>query len=323
MRMKLVLTALLTLSFVEVCAAQKFPDRAVRVIVPNPAGGSNDGAARIVAQGLTDLLWPGGVVIENRAGGGGNVGAHAAATATADGYTLLLTSPGPIVINPFLYKRLPFEPQKDFVPIALVASVPIVLLVNPNVEARSVEELIALIRRENGKFVYASSGVGSTHHLTAELFSKMANVRLQHVPYRGAAPAMNDLIAGHVPILFDNITTVIPQVKAGKVRALAVASAQRVPWLPDVPTFAEAGVPEFEASSWFGLFGQREAPAEALAKTTADVKKVLTTPAISRRLEDAGAIAGNAFGPDFGGFLQKEREKWSDVIRTSGASAPE
>ncbi|MBX9844094.1 MAG: tripartite tricarboxylate transporter substrate binding protein [Xanthobacteraceae bacterium] len=319
MRMKLVLTALLTLSFVEVCAAQKFPDRAVRIIVPNPAGGSNDGAARIVAQGLTEL-WPPGVVIENRAGGGGNVGAQAVASAPPDGYTLLLSSPGPIVINPFLYKRLPFDSQKDFVPIALVANVPIVLMVHPGVEARSVGELIALIRRENGKFVYASSGVGSTHHLSAELFGKMAKVTMQHVPYRGAAPAMNDLIAGHVPMLFDNITTVIPQVKAGKVRALAVASAQRVPWLPDVPTFAEAGLPEFEASSWFGLFAQRETPADTLAKTTADVKKVLTTAAISRRLEDAGAIAGNAFGPEFDRFLQTEREKWSDVITTSGAS---
>ncbi|MBX9828982.1 MAG: tripartite tricarboxylate transporter substrate binding protein [Xanthobacteraceae bacterium] len=323
MRMKLALAALLMLAPGEISVAQKFPDRAVRIIVPNPPGGSNDGAARIVGQGLTDLLWPSGVVIENRAGGGGNVGAHAAATATPDGYTLLLTSPGPIVINPFLYKRLPFDSQKDFVPIALVASVPIVLMVNPNVDARSVGELIALIRRENGKFVYASSGVGSTHHLSAELFRRMANVTLQHVPYRGAAPAMNDLIAGHVPMLFDNITTVIPQVKAGKVRALAVASAQRVPWLPDVPTFAEAGLPEFEASSWFGLFAQRDTPADTLAKATADVKRVLTTPAISRRLEDAGAIAGNAFGPEFAKFLETEREKWSDVIKTSGASVPE
>lgn len=320
--MKFALAALLILSLGSVAAAQKFPDRAVRIVVPNPAGGSNDAAARIAGQGLQDL-WPAGVVIENRAGGGGNVGAHAVATSAPDGYTLLLTSPGPIVINPFLYKKLPFDPQKEFVPVALVASVPIVLIVNPNVEVRSVKELIALIQRENGKLVYASSGVGSTHHLAAELFQKMANVKLQHVPYRGAAPAMNDLIAGHVPILFDNITTVIPQVKAGKVRALAVASPQRVPWLPDVPTFAEAGLPEFEADSWFGLFAQKEAPAEALAKTAADVKQVLTTPAIARRLEDSGAIPGHTFGPEFDAFLQKERTKWSDVIRSAGASAPE
>jgi tripartite-type tricarboxylate transporter receptor subunit TctC len=322
-RITLALAALLVLNFGGVSAAQKFPDRPIRIIVPNPAGGSNDAAARIAGQGLQELVWPSGVVIENRAGGGGNVGAHAAATSAPDGYTLLLTSPGPIVINPFLYKRLPFDPQKEFVPIALVASVPIVLMVNPNVEARSVQELIALIRRENGKLVYASSGVGSTHHLSAELFQKMANVKLQHVPYRGAAPAMNDLIAGHVPILFDNITTVIPQVKAGKVRALAVASAERVSWLPDVPTFAEAGLPEFEADSWFGLFAQSEAPADVLAKTEVDVKKVLTTPAVAQRLEDSGALPGHKFGPEFAAFLQKERDKWSDVIRSAGASAPE
>jgi len=322
-RTKLALAALLILALGGAAAAQKFPDRAVRIIVPNPAGGSNDAAARIAGQGLQDLVWPSGVVIENRAGGGGNVGAHAAATATPDGYTLLLSSPGPIVINPFLYKKLSVGPQKEFVPFALVASVPIVLMVNPNVDARSVQELIALIRKDNGKLVYASSGVGSTHHLAAELFQKMANVKLQHVPYRGAAPAMNDLIAGHVPILFDNITTVIPQVKSGNVRALAVASAERVPWLPDVPTFAEAGLPEFEAESWFGLFAQREAPADALAKTEADVKKVLTTPAVAQRLEESGAIPGHKFGPEFATFLQKERDKWSDVIKSSGATVPE
>ena len=155
MRIKLALAALLLFGFAGVSAAQKFPDRPVRIIVPNPAGGSNDAAARITGQGLQDLVWPSGVVIENRAGGGGNVGAHAAATSTPDGYTLLLTSPGPIVINPFLYKKLPFDPQKEFVPVALVASVPIVLMVNPNVEARSVQELIALIRKESGKLVYA------------------------------------------------------------------------------------------------------------------------------------------------------------------------
>src|SRR3954465_5152998 len=179
--MKFALAALLILSFGGAAAARKFPDRAVRIVVPNPAGGSNDAAARIAGQGLQDLVWPNGVIIENRAGGGGNVGAHAVATSTPDGYTLLLTSPGPIVINPFLYKKLPFDPQKEFAPIALVASVPIVLIVNPNVEARSVQELIALIRRENGKLVYASSGVGSTHHLAAELFQKMVKVTLQHV----------------------------------------------------------------------------------------------------------------------------------------------
>jgi tripartite-type tricarboxylate transporter receptor subunit TctC len=300
--------------------AQTFPDRAIRFIVPNPAGGSNDAAARILANALSDL-WPHGVVIENRGGGGGNVGAQAAATAPADGYVLLLTSPGPLTINPSLYKRLPFDPEKDFAPVALVATVPIVLMVNPKVPANTAQELIALAKREQGKLNYASSGIGSTHHLAAALFKTMANVELQHVPYRGAAPAMNDLIAGHVPMLFDNISTVIPQVRAGSVRALAVASPQRVLSLPEVPTFAEAGLPDFEASSWFGLVAPSETSPAILAKITADVKKVVALPEVQRRFEETGAQAGAIFAQDFARFLRKERDKWAEVIKASGAQA--
>jgi tripartite-type tricarboxylate transporter receptor subunit TctC len=300
--------------------AQTFPDRAIRFIVPNPAGGSNDAAARILANALSEL-WPHGVVIENRGGGGGNVGAQAAATAPADGYVLLLTSPGPLTINPSLYKRLLFDPEKDFAPLALVATVPIVLMVNPKVPANTLRELIAPAKREQGKLNYASSGIGSTHHLAAALFKTMANVELQHVPYRGAAPAMNDLIAGHVPMLFDNISTVIPQVRAGSVRALAVASPQRVPSLPEVPTFAEAGLPDFEASSWFGLVAPSETSPAILTKITADVKKVVALPEVQRRFEETGAQAGAIFAQDFGRFLRKERDKWAEVIKASGAQA--
>jgi tripartite-type tricarboxylate transporter receptor subunit TctC len=302
------------------CYAQAFPDRAIRFIVPNPAGGSNDAAARILANALAEL-WPHGVVIENRGGGGGNIGAQAAATAPADGYVLLLTSPGPLTINPSLYKRLPFDSEKDFAPVALVATVPIVLMVNPKVPANTVQELIALAKREQGKLNYASSGIGSTHHLAAALFKTLANVELQHVPYRGAAPAMNDLIAGHVPMLFDNISTVIPQVRAGNVRALAVASPQRVPSLPDVPTFAEAGLPDFEASSWFGLVAPSATSPAILTKITADVKKVLALPEVQHRFEETGAQAGAIFAQDFGLFLRKERDKWAEVIKASGAQA--
>jgi tripartite-type tricarboxylate transporter receptor subunit TctC len=234
---------------------------------------------------------------------------------------MLLTSPGPLTINPSLYKRLPFDPEKDFAPVALVATVPIVLMVNPKVPANTVQELIALAKREQGKLNYASSGIGSTHHLAAALFKTMANVELQHVPYRGAAPAMNDLIAGHVPMLFDNISTVIPQVRAGSVRALAVASPQRVPSLPEVPTFAEAGLPDFEASSWFGLVAPSETSPVILTKITADVKKVVALPEVQRRFEETGAQAGAIFAQDFGRFLRKERDKWAEVIKASGAQA--
>jgi tripartite-type tricarboxylate transporter receptor subunit TctC len=300
--------------------AQTFPDRAIRFIVPNPAGGSNDAAARILANALSEL-WPHGVVIENRGGGGGNIGAQTVAGSPADGYTFLLTSPGPVTINPSLYKKLPFDPAKDFVPIALVATVPIVLMVNPKVPANSVMDLIALARRESGKLHYASTGIGSTHHLSTELFASMAGIKLFHVPYRGAAPAMNDLIAGHVPILFDNLSTVVPQVRAGNVRALAVATLKRVPLLPDVPTFAEAGLPGFEASSWFGLLAPAGLPADIGAKVIASVQKVLAQPAVKKGFEQTGAEAGDRFGNDFGRFLQDETKKWAKVVKASGATA--
>ena len=319
MRMKHALAALLILSSGSVAAAQKFPDRAVRIVVPNPAGGSNDAAARIAGQGLQDL-WPSGVVIENRAGGGGNVGAHAVATSTPDGYTLLLTSPGPIVINPFLYKKLPFDPPRDFTPVALLATVPIVLIVNPGLPISTLDELLEFARKQSDELNYASSGIGSTHHLSAELFKKMTGLKLRHVPYRGAAPAMNDIIAGHVPILFDNLPTVIPQVQAGTVRALAVASPKRLDSLPDVPTFEEAGLAHFEASSWFGVLAPAGAPTDIVSKVTADIERVMSNPRFRKSLEATGAQAGSVFGAEFGRFMKDETEKWGDVIKSSGIS---
>jgi tripartite-type tricarboxylate transporter receptor subunit TctC len=302
-------------------SAEPFPDRAVRLIVPNPAGGSNDAAARLLARPLSEL-WSHPVVVENRAGAGGNIGAQAAAAAAADGYTYLLSSPGPLTINPSLYKKLAFDPKRDFVPVALVATVPIVLMVNPKVPARTVAELVALAKQD-GNMNFASSGIGSTHHLAAELFKKMTGASLKHIPYRGAAPAMNDLVAGHVPIMFDNLPSVIPQVRAGNVRALAVASATRLPSLPDAPTFAEAGLPGFEASSWFGLLAPAGTPLEVVAKVAIDVTAVLTRTDIQISFENIGAQPGTMSDSKFAEFLSKETERWSDVIRISGASIEE
>lgn len=303
-------------------AAQTFPERPVRFIVPNPPGGSNDATARALAQALSEI-WPHGIVIDNRGGAGGNIGTQAAATATPDGYTYLLTPPGPMTINPSLHKKLSFDPQKDFVPIALLATVPIVLIINPKVPASNLRELVALAREQNGAMNFASSGVGSTHHLAAVLFSKMANIRLQHVPYRGAAPAMNDLIAGHVPILFDNLPTVIPHVQSGTARAIAVASPERLPSLPGIPTFAEAGMPDFEASSWFGLFAPSGTPADIVAKVTADVRKTLARPDVRKTFEDMGERVGTLTDAAFASFVKKEAEKWAEVVRISGASVAE
>ena len=298
--------------------AEMFPTRAVRLIVPNPAGGSNDAAARSLAQALTEI-WQQPVLVENKPGGGGNIGTQAAATATADGYTYLVSSPGPIVINPSLYRKLPFDPARDFTPVALLATVPIVLIVNPKLPASTVGELLQLAKHGPEQLNYASSGIGSTHHLSAELFKKMTGAKLRHVPYRGAAPAMNDLIAGHVPILFDNLPTVIPQVQAGTVRALAVASPQRLNSLPDVPTFEEAGLVGFEASSWFGVLAPAGTPTDIVYKVTADIKQVMSRPSLRKSFEVTGAEVGTLFGPDFGQFMKQENEKWGDVIKSSGA----
>jgi tripartite-type tricarboxylate transporter receptor subunit TctC len=305
-----------------VARTETFPARAVRFIVPNPSGGSNDAAARTLAQALTEI-WQQPVVIENKPGGGGNIGTQAAATAPADGYTYLVSSPGPITINPSLYKKLPFDPERDFTPVALVATVPIVLIVNPKFPASTVTELLVLARQEAEELNYASSGIGSTHHLSAELFKKMTGARLRHVPYRGAAPAMNDLIAGHVLILFDNLPTVIPQVQAGTVRALAVASPKRLVSLPDVPTFEEAGLAGFEASSWFGVLAPAGTPTDIIYKVTADIERVMSSPSLRKNFEMTGAEIGTLFGPDFGQFMKREHEKWRDVVKSSGVSAIE
>jgi tripartite-type tricarboxylate transporter receptor subunit TctC len=317
--MRLLVLGLL-LAMTQAVAAASFPDRPVRFIVPNPPGGSNDVAARTLAQALSEV-WPHPVVVENRAGGGGNIGTQAVAAADPDGYTYLLSSPGPITVNPSLYRKLPFDPAKDFVPIALVATVPIALMVTLKLPVHSVKELVALAKERNGTLDYASSGIGSTHHLAAELFQRMTNVKLVHVPYRGAAPAMNDLIAGHVPMLFDNVSTVVPQVRAGNVRGLAVATPKRLPSMPDVPTFAEAGMPDFEASSWFGLLAPAGTPPEIVAKVTADVEKALARPDVAASFEKTSAQVAHLGGDAFGRFLKQETEKWAAVIKASGAYA--
>jgi tripartite-type tricarboxylate transporter receptor subunit TctC len=219
-----------------------------------------------------------------------------------------------------LYKKLPFDPGRDFTPVVLLATVPIVLIVNPKLPISTLDDLSELARKQSEELNYASSGIGSTHHLSAELFKKMTGLKLRHVPYRGAAPAMNDLIAGHVPILFDNLPTVVPQVQAGTVRALAVASPKRLVSLPDVPTFEEAGLAHFEASSWFGVLAPAGTPTEILSKVTADIERVMSNPSLRKSLEETGAQVGMVFGAEFGRFMKDEAEKWGDVIKSSGIS---
>jgi tripartite-type tricarboxylate transporter receptor subunit TctC len=312
------LAGLLALAFVAAPAAA-FPERTVRIVVPFPAGGSNDVIARIIAQRLSEI-WKQPVVVENRGGAGGNVGAEAVARADADGYTLLLAAPGPLAINPSLFQRLNFDPLKDFAPVALAASVPIVLAVNPQVRANSVAELIALARAEPGKLHFGSSGAGSTNHLAGELFKSLAGINIVHVPYRGAAPAMNDLVAGHIPFMFDNMPAVRPQVTGGKIRALAVAGSARSPLYPELPTMAEAGLAGFEASAWFGLVAPAATPPAVLKVLVDTTAGVLREPAIVARFAELGAEPGTVTGEAFGRYLKAEADKWAAIGKASGVA---
>jgi len=313
------LIALGALLFGGPATAQAYPSRVVKIVVPYPAGGSNDIIARILAQKLNERTGQ-PFLIENRGGAGGNIGADVVATSEADGYTLLLTAPPPLTINAALYKNLPYDPAKAFAPVALVASVPIVLAVHPSVEANNVKELIALAKAKPGTLNFGSSGNGSTNHLAGELLKSMAGIDIVHLPYRGAAPAMNDLIAGHIPVMFDNIPAVLPQVQGKAIKAIAVGGAKRATALPDVPTVAESGVPGFEASAWFGLVAPAKTPAPVLAKLEGEVDAILKMPDVQKRFTELGAEPGNILGAAFGKFLADETAKWTKIIQSSGAT---
>jgi tripartite-type tricarboxylate transporter receptor subunit TctC len=299
--------------------AQDYPVRPVKIVVPFPAGGSNDIIARLLAQKLGERTGQ-TFLIENRGGAGGNIGADAVATSEPDGYTLLLTAPPPLTINAALYKSLPYDPAKAFAPVALIASVPIVLAVHPSVQAGNVMELIALAKAKPGTLNFGSSGNGSTNHLAGELLKSMTGIDIVHLPYRGAAPAMNDLIAGHIPMMFDNIPAVLPQVHAKSIKAIAVAGAKRATALPDVPTVAESGVPGFEASAWFGLVAPAKTPAAVLAKLVNEVDAILKLPDVQKRFTELGAEPADISGAAFGRFLADETTKWTKIIQSSGAT---
>jgi tripartite-type tricarboxylate transporter receptor subunit TctC len=303
------------------CMAQAYPERVVRIVNPFPPGGSVDVMARLLAQKLSENVNQ-QVIVENRAGAGGNTGAESVARSEPDGYTLLFTAPGPLVINQTLYtKGLAFDPAKDFAPVALFAVAPIVLMVHPGVAAQNVQELIALARKQPGTISFASAGNGSTNHLAGEMFKSMANIEIVHVPYRGAGPAMNDLIGGHVQMFFDLLPVSLPQIRSGKVRPLGNAGAKRPAALPDLPTIAEQGLAGFDASSWLGLVAPAKTPEPILAKLVDDVARVVKAPDVVARIRELGSEPGHAFGREFGAFMQGEMAKWAQVIRTSGAKA--
>jgi len=302
-------------------AAQSYPDRVVRIVNPYPPGGSVDITARILAQKLGDTTGQ-QLIVENRTGAGGNTGADSVAKSEPDGYTLLFSAPGPLVVNQTLYtKGLPFDPAKDFAPIAIFAYTPIVLMVNPNIPANNVQELIAFAKSNPGKVNFGSAGMGSTPHLSGELFKSMTKTEITHVPYRGTGPAMNDLIGGHIQMFFDLLPASLQQINAGKVRALANAGAKRPAALPNLPTVAEQGLPGFDSSSWVALVAPAKTPAPVLAKLRDEVAKVLTSPDIVTRIRELGSEPGTTSEKEVRAFMDAETKKWAEVIRVSGAKA--
>ncbi len=300
-------------------AAQAFPSKPITIIVPFAAGGTTDILARIIAQGMGAELGQ-SVVVDNRAGAGGNIGGQVAARAPADGYTLFMGTVGTHAINAALYRKMPFDPVKDFAPLTRVANVPNLLVANPAQPFKTVQELIAYAKANPGKINFGSSGSGSSIHLSGELFKSMAKVDMQHVPYKGSAPAVTDLLGNQIAIMFDNMPSAIQHVRSGKLRAIAVTTARRSPELPDVPTIAESGVPGYEATSWFGMFAPAATPAPVVAQLNATIVKVLAQPDIRKKLAEQGAEAAGETPAQFADFIQKESVKWGKVVRESGAS---
>lgn len=300
-------------------AQPAFPSRPLSIIVPFAAGGATDILARIVGQALSTEIGQ-SVIIENRPGAGGNIGGQLAAKANPDGHTLFMGAVGTHAINPSLYKKMPYDPIKDLAPLTRVANVPNLLVANPQQPFKTVQELIAYAKAHPGKVNFGSSGNGTSIHLSGEMFSHMAKVDIVHVPYKGSAPAMNDLLGNQIAIMFDNMPSALQYVRAGKLNALGVTSAKRSPELPNVPTIAEAGVPGYEASSWFGLFVPAATPAPVQAKLHAALVKVLAQPDVKKRMADQGAEVVSEKPEQFAAFIQAESRKWGQVVRASGAT---
>ncbi|MFZ5732025.1 MAG: Bug family tripartite tricarboxylate transporter substrate binding protein [Pseudomonadota bacterium] len=292
--------------------AQAWPQKPVRIIVPFPPGGSTDVTARIVGARLQEV-WGQTVVIENKGGAGGNIAADAAAKAEPDGYTLFIVGPGQAT-NKFLYPSLTYDPVADFAPVSLLILQPNIMCVPNTSTSKSVKGFIDHCNANKGKVSYASSGNGTSLHLGAELFKRLAKVEMNHIPYRGAAPALNDLIPGRVDVIFDNAPSILPHVKAGSVRALAVTTAKRVSVLPDMPTIAESGVPGFDVSSWFGFFYQAKTPPEIIAKVNADTRAALEYPSVKNRLLELGAEPSGGTPAALAAHLKAEMDKWGPVI---------
>jgi tripartite-type tricarboxylate transporter receptor subunit TctC len=297
--------------------AQAYPAKPLKFIVGFAPGGATDVVGRLMGKKLGDALGQ-PVIIENKAGGSSNIGAEAVVRSAPDGYTFYVCAITN-AINASLFQKLPFDFARDLEPVALFAKVPNILVVHPSVPAKSLKELIDYARANPGKLSYASSGAGTSIHMCGELFKLLAKVDLVHIPYKGSAPAMTDMIGGQVQVMFDNMPSALPHVKAGKLRALAVTSAQRSPSAPDVPTMSEAGLDGFDVQSWFGLLAPKGTPRDIITRLNAESVKALGTADIKERFMDLGAVPGPMSPEAFGEFIRAEITRWADVVKASGA----
>jgi tripartite-type tricarboxylate transporter receptor subunit TctC len=312
--------ALSALAAPHAAAQADYPARPVRIIVNFATGGPSDIVARIVSAKLTES-WGKSVVVENVAGGGGNIGVERAIKATPDGYTLLLSGSSPMVINPSLLDKPPFDPVRDLAPVTLICTIPNLLVIHPSLPAKSVEEFVALAKSRPGQFTFASSGSGTATHLGGELFRARAGIDLRHIPYKGTGLMIPDLVAGRVTMTVAAVATFLPLVRDGRMRAIAVASPKRTPALPDVPTVAEAGYPGFDTSSWQGAWVPAQTPATLVRRLNQDVRKLIALPDVRARFAELGVDAAGTSERELAGIIQADLVKWARVIKTAGAKA--
>ncbi len=314
----LTLPALLAVALIGPAHAQTYPVKPIKIIVPYTPGGFNDTLARTVGAKL-QAAWGQTVTVDNRPGGGTLIGTDAAAKSPPDGYTLFVT-PFAFAVNQSIFRKLPYDPEKDFAPITLAASTPNLLIVSPSLPVNSVKELIALAKAKPGTLNYASTGIGSSNHLSMEKFKQMAGVDITHVPYKGSGPAVTDLLGGQVGVMFDNIPNVIQHIKAGKLKALAVTTPTRSPHVPDLPTVSEAGVPGYEVGVWFGFAAPAGTPQPIIDKLNAEIVKALKMPDVKEKFSAQGVDVIGSTPQQFAAHLKDQATKWAKVVKDAGVT---
>jgi tripartite-type tricarboxylate transporter receptor subunit TctC len=300
--------------------AQSYPSRTITLIIPFPPGGSTSIVGRVIADRMSQSLGQ-GIVVDNRAGAGGTVGTKAAARSEGDGYTLLLGYTGTLAIAPSLYKNAGYDPRKDFAPIGMIGHAPTSLVVHPSFPAKTIAELIAYAKANPGKINFGSAGVGTVSHITGEYFARAAGIRLVHIPYKGTSPALSDLLGGHIPIAFAPIPATHANIQAGLLRALAVTSRARSTLLPDVPTLAEAGLPQFEASLYYGLAAPAGTPRPIVDRLNRELRAALASDEVKKQLALDGTEITPGSAEDYADFIDKDERKWSELVKASGVEA--